>query len=166
MPGLTPTPLPQDHHENVFCSQQLFLLSPQSGTHIPLLHVPLVIHLLSLYNNVIKPRFYPRLCQFLIKIRPVINWVCACVKTSVQDDNLLSMGGLGMCEPNDFYLTWEFLRFALTERIVPGNFGFAISVCKLRERGRMSNSVYVRVFHDLELLRYILRCALISRWDK
>ena len=35
-----------------------------------------------------------------------------------------------------------------------------ISVCRLRERGRMSKSVYVRAFHDLELLRYVLRCAI------
>ena len=41
------------------------------------------------------------------------------------------------------------------ESIIPGNFGFAISVCRLRERGRMSKSVYARVFHDLELLRYM-----------
>ena len=34
--------------------------------------------------------------------------------------------------------------------------GFAISVCRLRERGRMSKSVYVRVFHDLEILRYVI----------
>ena len=46
------------------------------------------------------------------------------------------------------------------ESIIPGNFGFAISVYRLRERGRMSKSVYVRVFNDLELLRYVLRCAL------
>ena len=46
------------------------------------------------------------------------------------------------------------------ESIIPGNFGFAISACRLRERGRMSKSVYVRVFHDLELLRYVLRCAI------
>ena len=46
------------------------------------------------------------------------------------------------------------------ESIIPGNFGFAISVYRLRERGRMSKSVYVRVFNDLELLRYILRCAI------
>ena len=39
------------------------------------------------------------------------------------------------------------------ESIIPGNFWFAISVCRLRERGRMSKNVYVRVFHDLELLR-------------
>ena len=56
--------------------------------------------------------------------------------------------------------------------LVPGNFGFAISVCRLSERGRMSKSVYVRVFHDLELLRYICSSlcdrttALISRWDQ
>ena len=33
----------------------------------------------------------------------------------------------------------------------------------------MSKSVYVRVVHDLELLRYVLHCAteqaLIFRWD-
>ena len=45
------------------------------------------------------------------------------------------------------------------ESIIPGNLGFAISVCRLRERGRMSKSVYVRVFNDLELLRCVLRCA-------
>ena len=37
---------------------------------------------------------------------------------------------------------------------------YSISVCRLRERGRMSKSVYVRVFHDLELLRYVLRCEI------
>ena len=42
------------------------------------------------------------------------------------------------------------------------NFGFVItiSVCRLIERGRMSKSVYVRVVHDLKLLRYVLRCAI------
>ena len=40
------------------------------------------------------------------------------------------------------------------------NFGFAISVCRLRERGCMSKSVYLRVVNDLELLRYVLRCAI------
>ena len=50
------------------------------------------------------------------------------------------------------------------ESIIPGNFGFAISACRLRERGRMSKNVYVHVFHDLELLRYssfhVLRCEI------
>ena len=45
-----------------------------------------------------------------------------------------------MCEPNDFYLSWEFLRFWFDrESIILGNLGFAISVCRLRER----ESVYV-----------------------
>ena len=46
------------------------------------------------------------------------------------------------------------------ESIIPGNFGFAISVYGLRERGHMSGSVYVHVLHDLELLRYVLHCAI------
>ena len=55
------------------------------------------------------------------------------------------------------------------ESIIPGNSGFAISVCRLRERGRMSKSVYVRVFNDLELLCSSLcdrTTGLISRWDE
>ena len=43
---------------------------------------------------------------------------------------------------------------------MPGNFGFAISACRLRESMSMSKSVYVHVFHDFELLRYILHCAI------
>ena len=72
-----------------------------------------------------------------------------------------------MCEPNDFYLRVFTLWFD-RESIIPGNFGFAISVCRLRERGRMSTSVYVRVVHDLELLCSSLcdrTAALISHWD-
>ena len=30
----------------------------------------------------------------------------------------------------------------------------------MRERGRVSKSMYVRVFHDLELLRYVVHCAI------
>ena len=55
------------------------------------------------------------------------------------------------------------------ESIIPGNSGFAISVCRLRERGRMFKSVYVCVFNDLELLCSSLcdrTTALISRWDE
>ena len=68
-----------------------------------------------------------------------------------------------MCEPNDFFIYFE--RFCMfwfdRESIIPGNFGFAISICRLRERGRMSKSVCAaRVVHDLELLRYVLRCAI------
>ena len=64
-----------------------------------------------------------------------------------------------MYEPNDFYLrvfTFWFDR----ESIIPGNFGFAIMYVGLRERGRMSKSVYVRVFNELESVRYVLRCAI------
>ena len=63
-----------------------------------------------------------------------------------------------MCEPNDFLFNLRVFTFWFDrESIIPGNFGFAISV---RERGRMLKSVYVRVFHDLELLRYVLRCVI------
>ena len=64
-----------------------------------------------------------------------------------------------MCEPNNFYLIFW---FGLTEKaLFQVNFGFAVSECRLRERGRMSKpSVYVRVFRDLKLLRYVLRCAI------
>ena len=46
------------------------------------------------------------------------------------------------------------------ESIIPGNFGFAISVCRSRERGFISKSVYVYVVHDLELLRYVFSCVI------
>ena len=37
-------------------------------------------------QTVIRPRSYPLLCQFLMKMIKVINLVCACVKTSAEDD--------------------------------------------------------------------------------
>ena len=49
------------------------------------------------------------------------------------------------------------------ESIIPGNYGFAISACRLRERGRMSKNVYLRVFDDLELLRIELSSSLCDR---
>ena len=49
--------------------------------------------------------------------------------------------------------------------IIPGNSGFAISVCRLRERGCMSKSVYVRVVYDLELLRYVFIVRLNDRFN-
>ena len=91
--------------------------------------------------------------------------MCACVKTSVEDDNFLREGWgcvnlMIFTDLNLRVFTFWFDR----ESIIPGNFGFAISLCTMRERGRLSKSVNVRVFHDLELLRYVLR--LISRWDE
>ena len=68
-----------------------------------------------------------------------------------------------MCEPNDFLFNLRVFTFSFDrESIIPGNLGFAISVCRLGERGRVSKSksVYVRVFHGLILLRYVLRCAI------
>ena len=66
-----------------------------------------------------------------------------------------------MCEPYEFLFNLRVCTFWFDrESIIPGNFGFAINVCRLRERGRMSKSVYVRVFHELELLRYVPRCAI------
>ena len=47
---------------------------------------------------VINPRFYPRLCKFLLY---VINSVRACVRTSAEDGNFPREGGR-MCVPNDF----------------------------------------------------------------
>ena len=48
-------------------------------------------------QTVIRPRFYPLLCQVLKKIIMVINPVCACVKTSAEDGDFqrLSKGGRG-----------------------------------------------------------------------
>ena len=45
-------------------------------------------------QTVIRPRFYPLLCQFLMEIIIVINLVSAWVKTSAQDDDfqILSKG--------------------------------------------------------------------------
>ena len=64
-----------------------------------------------------------------------------------------------MFGPNNDFLS-VFTFWFDRESIIRGNLGFAISVCRLRERERVSKSVYVRVVHDLELLRYVLRCAI------
>ena len=55
----------------------------------------------------IKPRFYPLLCQFFMKIIIVFNPVCAFVRTVAAagaDFQRRSKGGRGgrMCVPNDF----------------------------------------------------------------
>ena len=68
-----------------------------------------------------------------------------------------------MCEPNDFYLrvfTFWLDTEKLLFQVILGLLLLSISVCRLRERGRMSKSVYVRVVHDLELLRYVLLYAI------
>ena len=42
-------------------------------------------------QTVIRPRSYPLLRQFLMKIMIVINLVCACVKTSGEGDDFQSL---------------------------------------------------------------------------
>ena len=37
-------------------------------------------------QTVIRPRSYPLLCQFVTKITIVTNSVCACVKTSAEEE--------------------------------------------------------------------------------
>ena len=49
---------------------------------------------------------------------------------------------------------------SLIFQVILGLLLLSISVCRLRERGHMPKSVYVRVVHDLEVLRYVLRCAI------
>ena len=55
----------------------------------------------------IRPRSYPLLCQFLTKIRIVINLVFACVKTSAEDDDFQSLSkGESVC----VFYNFELLR--------------------------------------------------------
>ena len=50
-----------------------------------------------------------------MKSIPVINWVCACVKTSVEDDNFLREGWV--CVNLVIFIYFEsFLHFGLTEK--------------------------------------------------
>ena len=42
-------------------------------------------------QTVIRPRFYPLLCQFLMKIIIVINLVCEYVETAAEDDDFQSL---------------------------------------------------------------------------
>ena len=54
---------------------------------------------------------------------------------------------------------WFDIEKALFQ-VIFGLLVLSISICRLRERVCMSKSVYVRVVHDLELLRYVPRCAI------
>ena len=73
--------------------------------------------------------------------------------------------------PLQCYTLWTIYEltvlFGLTEKalfqIILGLLSLSISVCRLRERGCMSKSGYVHVVHDLELLRYVLRCVI--KWQ-
>ena len=60
-------------------------------------------------QTVIRPRSYPLLCQFLMKIIIVINLVCACVKTSPEDDDFKSLSK-GERESVCVFYIFELLR--------------------------------------------------------
>ena len=63
--------------------------------------------------------------------------MCAYVKKSVSN------GGLGMCQPNDSYLrgfTFWFDTEKVLFQVILDLLLLSISVCRLRERGRMSKS--------------------------
>ena len=58
-----------------------------------------------------------------------------------------------MCEPNDFYLIWEFIRFGLTEKALFQVILGLLLVYADWEKGGVCLRVCMCVFHDLELLR-------------
>ena len=78
-------------------------------------------------QTVIKPRLYPRPCQFLMKIIPVITCVCACVRTSAEEDNCPREGG--GCVYLMIFLFYFYLRVYVLvcqrKQFNPVNFGFA-----------------------------------------
>ena len=45
------------------------------------------VYSLKQIQTVVRPCFYPLLCQFLMKIIIVINFVCVCVRTSAEDED-------------------------------------------------------------------------------
>ena len=71
--------------------------------------------------------------------------MCACVKTSVEDDSFLREDWGCVNLMIFYYYLRVFMFWFDRESIIPGNFGFAISVCRLRQMGHMSKSVYVCV---------------------
>ena len=65
-------------------------------TH-PMIHTTLIADVASgVEDFYFREQMQTVICQFLMKIIPIINRVCACVKLSVFN------GGLGMFQPNDF----------------------------------------------------------------
>ena len=61
--------------------------------------------------------------------------------------------------PFIFHIFWFDTQKAVFQ-VILGLLQLSISVCRLRERGCMSKSVYVHVVHDLELLWYVLCCEI------
>ena len=65
-------------------------------------------------NRYVRLRFYPVLSQCLTKIIIVINLVCACVKTSAEDDDfqrLSRVGGgvVGMVFNSRGFMFWSII---------------------------------------------------------
>ena len=77
-------------------------------------------------QTITKPHFYPQFCQFSKKIIPVLNSVCACIRTSAEDDNFSREDGGCVY----IMIIWEFLRFDLLEKalfqVILGLLGISI----------------------------------------
>ena len=61
---------------------------------------------------------------------------------------------------NDFYFIWEFLCFSLMEKALFQEILGLLLVYADWEKGDVCLRVFVHAFHDLELLRYVLHCAI------
>ena len=85
--------------------------------------------------------------------------MCKCIKASVEDNNFLREGwgcvNLMIFLFNLRIFTFWFDTEKVLFQLILVLLLLSINVCRLRERGHMSKSVYVRVVHDLELLRYV-----------
>ena len=118
-------------------------------------------------QTVIMLCFYPQLCQFLMKIIPVINWRRACIKMSAEDDNFLREGWRCV---NLMIFIWELLCFGLTEKAL-----FQVILGLLLEYADWEKGgVCLKVCMWVSWLRIIEICsslcdqttAFISRWDE
>ena len=72
-------------------------------------------------QTVLKPRFYPRLCQSSVKIITVINRVSACVRAYAENDHFPREFG------DVFLMSLFILSFYVVVcqyNIIAGNFGF------------------------------------------
>ena len=71
------------------------------------------------------------------------NWVCTCIKTSVEDDNFLREGWGCV---NLMIFIWEFLHFGLTEKaLFQVILGLLLVSADWEKGGCMSKSVYACV---------------------
>ena len=143
----------------LFCSQtntifrnfHIFTInSPQSGTFTPIISW-LRCQSIAICMVIIQISQCMKLSNYLVFILKVWKFT----QTLQTSAKVLVFHGLW--RPDHFAPTFINLHWVLCPAL-----GQPLSSCgnKLRERGRLSKNVYVRVFHDLELLRYVLCCAL------